>query len=94
MWFRLAALWGCTVREAMCRCDAREFAEWAALYSFDPWGPAREDLQAAYTAAAVAKMFGAHGNPGNLLLSLKHRVQTPEEMQAILDRMVDGDRNI
>lgn len=45
MWFRLAALWGCTVREAQKRCSSREFAEWMAYYRLEPWGEWRADYR-------------------------------------------------
>ena len=40
-WFRLAELWGCTVREAQARCDSREFAEWVAFDQLNPFGQHR-----------------------------------------------------
>jgi len=58
MWFRLAALWGCTVAEAQDRCDPREFDEWAIFWRLEPWGADAEDLRAGIVAAAVANFSG------------------------------------
>lgn len=54
MWFRLAALWGCSPREAMARCDSAEFTELCAFYTLSPFGPERGDMQAAVIASTVA----------------------------------------
>jgi hypothetical protein len=58
MWFRLAALWGCTVTEAQNRCDPREFDEWMTFYRIEPWGSAIEDLRIGILASAVANYSG------------------------------------
>ena len=49
------------MREAQCRCDAREFAEWMAFYRLEPWGEQRGDLRIGILAAVVANMFRKKG---------------------------------
>ena len=61
MWFRLAALWGCTVREAQERCDSREFTEWMAYYLVEPWGHESDWLRTGRTCEVVASVFGGKG---------------------------------
>ena len=58
MWFRLAALFGCTVREAQARCNSREFAEWCAFYNLDPFGELRADYRAALMTVHIRRAFG------------------------------------
>lgn len=62
-WFQLASLFGCTVAEAMQRCDVSEFREWMAFYSLDPWGGERGDMRAGIVAAAVVNMQRASSSP-------------------------------
>ena len=50
-WFRLAALWGCTVNEAIERCSDQEFLWWRAYYRLEPWGQRRAEVVAGYAAA-------------------------------------------
>lgn len=49
MWFRLAALWGCPVREAMRRCSQREFIEWCAFHDAEGIGEWREVLDVLFS---------------------------------------------
>ena len=58
MWFRLAALWGCTVREAQARCNAHEFSEWCAFYEIDPFGELRSDYRSALMTANIRRALG------------------------------------
>lgn len=57
MWLRLAAMWGCTLKEAAAKCDAAEFALWSALYEIDPWGEERADLRSAQITAKMHNAF-------------------------------------
>lgn len=43
--------------------DSREFAEWLALESVEPWGSVREDWQAALIAATIANVYRKPGSP-------------------------------
>ena len=54
-------LWGCTLREARQRCDAREFVLWQALWNIEPWGEERADYRSAIIAHTVALCNGGKG---------------------------------
>ncbi len=54
--FRLAALFGCTVRELLARIDARELAEWQAYFRLEPFGEERADWRQAQTTAMLANV--------------------------------------
>jgi hypothetical protein len=45
--FRLAALFGCTLRELLTRLDAAELVEWMAYDQLEPFGEGRLVLQQA-----------------------------------------------
>ena len=45
--FRLAAMFGCTVRELQARLDAAELVEWMAFDQLEPFGEGRLVLQQA-----------------------------------------------
>jgi len=50
-------LWGCTVKEAQARINAREYAEWVAFYRLEPWGTEAMDiLFAAFTLRVVSAL--------------------------------------
>ena len=57
MWFRLATVWGCTVREAQERCDSREFAEWIAYDTIAPLGSERTNILVAILSSVMANAF-------------------------------------
>ena len=90
MWFRLACLWGCTVREAQARCNSAEFAEWCAAYQLDPWGPERTDLNFAMLACVVASTVPRKSSRAfrleDFLLKFDHQPkrQTAAQMVAFL----------
>lgn len=50
-------MWGCTLAEAMSRCDSREFAEWQAYDLISPIGRTRDDYMLALVAAFTANAF-------------------------------------
>lgn len=79
MWFRLAALWGCTVREAQRRCDAREFNEWLAYYRLEPWGEERDDLRSGIVASVIANCFRGKGQKAFKPKDFMPRFDKPEE---------------
>lgn len=43
-----------SLAEAQARISAREFAEWMAYYTLEPWGQERADLRAGIIASTVA----------------------------------------
>ena len=54
MWHRLALALGDTVTELQNRMPYREFLDWVALYSIEPWGDVRSDMGAALVATLLA----------------------------------------
>lgn len=48
-----------TVAELLDRMSSREFSEWMAFYSIEPFGEERADLRQALTTSAVANMHQA-----------------------------------
>ena len=55
MLYRIAALWGCSIREASDRLGTWEaFLEWCAYYSLEPWGEYRADLRSARVCQVIA----------------------------------------
>lgn len=58
---RLAALWGCTKREAQERCDSAEFTEWIAFDSLQPFGDYAQDVRDAMLIAAIKNQGGRRG---------------------------------
>lgn len=54
--FRLALSLGCTIRELEARMDSREFSEWMAYYSIEPWGEDRADLRTGILASLTANI--------------------------------------
>jgi hypothetical protein len=57
MWFRVAALLHCSVREAQASMDAAEFREWCAVYKMDPWGEERADLRNGIVCSVLANVW-------------------------------------
>jgi Protein of unknown function (DUF4035) len=45
-----------TVAEAQGRISSREFTEWMAYYTLEPFGEARADLRAGEVAATIANV--------------------------------------
>jgi len=45
-----------SVKRAMREIDSREFAEWMAYSSLEPFGPEREDQRAGMVAALIANV--------------------------------------
>lgn len=54
LWHRLALGLGDTVTDLQARMPYREFLDWAALWSIEPWGETRGDMQAALIATLLA----------------------------------------
>lgn len=53
-YFRLAAHFGCSVRELLFRIDSHEIAEWRAFEMIEgPIGQSRDDILAAIVTAAI-----------------------------------------
>lgn len=95
MWFRLAILWGCTLREAQIRCNGgEEFAEWMAVYSLEPWDAQIGMLaESNWMFANANRDMKKHPQPFKLSEFLPGKSdngsqgQTPEEMNAVLARI-------
>lgn len=67
--------------------DAREFAEWMAFYSIEPWGLNLVEEQLAFLCARLANMFaGKTAKRAQMEDFLRYRPKPPqsnEEMKAI-----------
>ena len=94
MWFRLAALWGCPVREAQARCDSREFAEWCAFYRKDPWGDQRADLRAAELSAMFANVHRKEGAPERSARDFMHFLPPEPETPQPVERQISIARKL
>lgn len=56
MWHRLALALGGTVAELQDRMPQREYYDWVALWSLEPWGDVRGDMNAALLASLTANI--------------------------------------
>ncbi len=99
MWLRLASLWGCTLTEAMLRCDSKEFALWVAYYRIDPWGESRADLRAGIMASTVANVGvrDSRFKPSDFMPKFDNKIervndepQSEEEMKRQLEAFIGG----
>lgn len=45
-----------SVKRAQCEIDSREFTEWMAYASLEPWGEPRADLRAGIVASTIANV--------------------------------------
>ena len=52
---------GCSVREAQDRIDSREFAEWRAYWTEEPFAPDRNEHQLGMIAAMIANSLRKKG---------------------------------
>ena len=83
-------LWGCTLQEAMSRCDSRQYAEWRAYYEVEPWGEERADLRSAIIACTIANVHRGKGKafePGDFMPEFDKpakKQQTAAEMAAVM----------
>ena len=92
LWYKVASLWGCTVREAQERCTWREFIGWAAFYETDPWGHERSDLHAGIVASTIANAMrqkrGRSFKPRDFMPNFGTRgmpaKQSPQQLKASL----------
>lgn len=57
---RLALALGMTLRD-IGRMDLREFNQWAAYYSLEPFGMERHDLNAGVVASTIANVMSSKG---------------------------------
>lgn len=97
MWFRLAAKLGRTVAEAQATVDAREFAEWMAYYSLEPWGHESDWLRTGQVAATVYNCAMGRRGPALTPLDFMPRAggaeaQSAEEMQSRLRWLLTAKR--
>lgn len=56
MWFRIAAMLGCSISEAMDRVDSNEFTQWIAFYNKEPFGYHVENFRMGVIASTVANV--------------------------------------
>lgn len=91
-----------SLRRAQQEIDSREFAEWVALYTLEPFGPERLDLAAARIAATVAA--GASGKSQRLqdhmpdfgsapMRQSKQQVRNAIQGWAMTHELMDGNSN-
>jgi hypothetical protein len=76
--FRLALALGMTVQELGVRLSYPEFQEWAVIYSREPWGDARLDLN-------IGHAIGAFANKRRPLRDFMLRWHWPEPGQEDMD---------
>jgi len=70
--------------------DAAELAEWEALYSVEPWGEVRGDLQTALLAAVLANQWREKGKSKAAVKDFLpdywgSKQQTPDQMRALAE---------
>lgn len=87
--FRLALALGHSRPDALLRSlTAREYAEWQAFYTVDPFGDQRADLRAGIVCATMSNRWrGKNENPAepiNFMPYHQVKEQTPHEMQVTL----------
>ena len=77
------------MREAQARCDSREFAEWIAFWSIEPWGEQLADLRCGIIGSLIANIHAKEGKKFTVEDFMpvygesKAEPQSPEQMQAI-----------
>lgn len=73
--------------------DSREFAEWLAYYSLDPFGEQRGDLRAGIVASTIANAFRAKGSrlfrAGDFMPKFEAdgEERDPEDLLAIVEQI-------
>ena len=74
--------------------DSAEFAEWQAMYSIEPWGDRRGDIQAALVSQQVHNSVPRKGPPAKLAdFLLKFEVEpkdTPEQLAQKINAFFKG----
>ena len=83
------------MREAQERIDSREFAEWIAEYSIEPWGEVRTDLMLAQLCAIMVNAW--RGKQAKAMKAIDfmprfdkpqpHKLTTPAEMAVFFQTM-------
>ena len=93
MWFRIAALFGCTVEEVQRRMSSSEFTDWCAFYALEPWGWDAQNWRMGVVAATVANYSG-HAKkalkPSDFMPRPPKRLSPTETLRLLKDRMNDG----
>ncbi len=81
-----------TVRELLQRMDSAELTEWIAYLSIEPIGDERSDIHSALLAAVMANAWSRkRWSPKDFLPQWwGRRVQTEEEVKAIMRSMASG----
>jgi hypothetical protein len=69
----------------LAEMTSREFGEWMAFYSLEPFGPMREDLRAGTIAATMVNLRQKRNSnaivPADFFPELATREETPEAKQ-------------
>jgi len=84
---------GRTVSELEATISVREFEEWIAFYSFEPWGDERADIRSGVIASTVANVhLGGGYSPTDFMPYLsqekkeaKQAIKTAENINKIKD---------
>ena len=66
------------MREAQERIDSREFAEWIAEYSIEPWGEVRTDLMLAQLCAIMVNAWRGKGVKAAKTIDFMPRFDKPQ----------------
>jgi len=93
MWFRIAALFGCTVEDVQRRMSSAEFVQWCAFYSLEPWGWHSDNWRMSVVAATVANYSGhvkKAVKPSDFLPRAARKLSPDESRKLIEERMKHG----
>lgn len=71
---------------------AKQFQEWQAFYTLDPFGDQRGDLRSGIVSAVIANAFRSKNTnpiePSQFMPYLERHDQSPEEMQRTLQTIL------
>mgnify|MGYP003335481330 CR=1 FL=1 len=74
--------------------DSAEFAEWQAMYSIEPWGDRRGDIQAALVSQQVHNSVPRKGPPAKLndfMIEFEVKPQpTPQQLAQKINDIFKG----
>jgi hypothetical protein len=93
MWFRIAALFGCTVEDVQRRMSSAEFVEWGAFYALEPWGWNAENWRMGVVAATVANYSGnvkKPVKPSDFIPRPPKKLTPDQTLKLLKDRINDG----
>jgi hypothetical protein len=93
MWFRIAALLGCTVEDVQRRMSSAEFVQWCAFYALEPWGSRADNWRMSVIAATVANYSGhvkKPVRPSDFLPRAQKKLTPDQTLKLLKDRITDG----